>query len=146
MKKKRIRVVAFALFRNRGRILAARGYDEVKKEHFYRPLGGGVEFGESAEEAVVREIREETGKKIRGVRLLGVVENRFRYNGKPHHEVAFLFDARFSDAGLSRRTGISYSDGDKAGTAEWVDWKDLRRRRIPLYPQGLLPLLRRIAR
>ena len=58
-KKKRIRPLAICIFRNRDRILVAEGYDSVKDEYFYRPLGGGIEFGESSVETICRELREE---------------------------------------------------------------------------------------
>lgn len=42
----RIRPLAICVFRHQDRILVAEGYDPVKDEHFYRPLGGGNEFGD----------------------------------------------------------------------------------------------------
>jgi 8-oxo-dGTP pyrophosphatase MutT (NUDIX family) len=39
--------------------LVAHGHDSVKSEDFYRPLGGGIEFGELSEAALRREIKEE---------------------------------------------------------------------------------------
>ena len=35
-----------AVIERDGKILVGEGHDEVKKEAFYRPLGGGVDFGE----------------------------------------------------------------------------------------------------
>ena len=59
MKKKRIRPLAICIFRHHDRILVAEGYDPVKKEYFFRPLGGGIEFGELSRETVCRELMEE---------------------------------------------------------------------------------------
>ncbi len=59
-----IRPLALCLFRNSGRILVFEGYDPLKQQTFYRPLGGGIEFGERAEDAVRREIREEIRAEI----------------------------------------------------------------------------------
>jgi hypothetical protein len=42
-----IRPVALCVFRNNDGILVFEGYDDVKGETFYRPPGGGIEFGES---------------------------------------------------------------------------------------------------
>jgi len=56
-----IRPLAICIFRNNDRILVGEGYDPVKRETFYRPLGGGIEFGERAEETIRREVREEIG-------------------------------------------------------------------------------------
>src|SRR5437867_2575956 len=100
-----IRHVAICVFSNLNRILVAPGYDDVKNERFFRPLGGAVEFGEAAEEALRREIREELGLEIQNVVRLGVVENRFEYRGQPGHEVVFVFNASFVDPGVySART------------------------------------------
>ena len=54
-----IRVLALAVLLWRDHLLCAEGYDTVKQQTFFRPLGGGVEFGERAELAAVRELREE---------------------------------------------------------------------------------------
>jgi len=43
-----IRSIAICVFRHKNHILVAEGYDPVKDEYFYRPLGGGIEFGETS--------------------------------------------------------------------------------------------------
>jgi ADP-ribose pyrophosphatase YjhB (NUDIX family) len=55
----------------------------VKKETFYRPLGGGIEFHETGKVAVEREIQEELGLKIIVHKLVETFENIFEYEGKP---------------------------------------------------------------
>ena len=54
-----IRSVALCVFRNNDRILVFEGFEKLKNEIFYRPLGGGIEFGEKAEDTVRRELKEE---------------------------------------------------------------------------------------
>ena len=51
--------------------------DTVKGSAFARPLGGGIDFGETSQDAIVREIREELGAELTDARLLGIVENIF---------------------------------------------------------------------
>jgi ADP-ribose pyrophosphatase YjhB (NUDIX family) len=82
MKPNRIRPIAICLFRNGDRILVSDGVDPKTGSPYCRPLGGSIEFGERAQEAVVREIREELGVEIREVRLLGVLENLFTLDGQ----------------------------------------------------------------
>jgi ADP-ribose pyrophosphatase YjhB (NUDIX family) len=94
-----IRTVALAVCHDgRGRILVERGYDRVRDEPFLRAIGGGVEFGERAVEALAREWREELGLELKAPALLGVLENRFTSNGRAGHEVIFVFAARLADA------------------------------------------------
>lgn len=136
----RIRTIALCVFRNADRILVSHGYDSVKRERFLRPLGGGVEFGERAADALRREIREEVGAEIGPPELLGVLQNVFTYAGSPGHEIVFVFDARFRDASFYEKEEIAFVEGDRERAATWqpLDAVDAG---PPLYPDGLLSLL-----
>lgn len=134
----RIRLVALCVFRNQGRILVGRGYDEAKEESFLRPLGGEVEFGELAVEAVRREIDEELGLEIKDPILLGVLENRFNFNAEPGHEVVFVFDAQI-DKRVYAMPEVPILDSAWAGPAIWLDLSESPA--IPLYPEGLDDIL-----
>ncbi len=137
-----IRVLAIAVFREGDRILVARGVDPATGEPFYRPLGGGVEFGERAETALRREMAEELGGTIEDVRLMGVLENIFEYAGRPGHEIIFVFDARFSDPSWYLRPELPVTE---AGTgwepARWISIEALSSGPERLVPSGLLALL-----
>ena len=87
MPPKRIRPLAICVFHRNGRIIVNKSYDPVKHETFYRPLGGGIEFGETSAQAVEREIEEEIGAKVTKLQLLGTLENIFTYLGDPGHEI-----------------------------------------------------------
>ena len=134
-----IRVLAICVFRNGRKILVARGRDGTKGEQFLRPLGGEVEFGETAAEALVREIREELGHEIRDLAQLAVLENLFRYEGEQGHEVVFVFDARFDDPSAYKRRELPLQEAVWDGAARWIDLDDLPP--DPLYPKGLLGVL-----
>ncbi len=59
-----IRNIAICLISNDDKIFVSEGRDEVKNETLYRPLGGGIEFGELAEETAIREFKEEINAEI----------------------------------------------------------------------------------
>lgn len=143
MKKRRIRPLAICVFRRGDRILVSENYDPASGETFYRPLGGGIEFGERSIEAARREIREELGAEVRGLRLLGVLENIFTFDGRPGHEVVFVFDAAFVDPSFyERRELTGYEGGDEPFTVVWKRLSDFGPGAPPLYPDDLLDLLR----
>ena len=52
MLKEKIRPLTLCIIKNNDRVLVGDGYDSKKGEVFYRLLGGGIEFGEAAEEAL----------------------------------------------------------------------------------------------
>ena len=139
-----IRLLAVAVFRAGDRILVARGTDPVTGAPFYRPLGGGVEFGERAVAALAREIREELGAEIAEPQLLGVLENLFEYAGRPRHEVVFVFDARLRDPALYARDELAVVEpGAGWDPARWVPLQHFGAGLARLVPDGLLALLRR---
>lgn len=138
-----IRLLAVAVFRSGDRVLVARGTDPATGAPFYRPLGGGVEFGERAAAALRREIREELRTEIDAPRLLGVLENLFAYDGRPRHEIVFVFDARFRDAALYARDELAVVEaGVGWEPARWVPLQHFVDGPDPLVPDGLLALLR----
>ena len=100
-KKKRIRPLALCVFQREGMIFVARGYDAHKDETFYRPVGGRIEFGERGRDAVVREVREELNAEATDVTYLGALENIFSYENAPGHEIALIYDGRFTDPALN---------------------------------------------
>jgi ADP-ribose pyrophosphatase YjhB (NUDIX family) len=137
-----IRPLALCIFRrDDGRVLVAPGYDPVKQQRFYRPLGGEIEFGERAEDAARREIREELGAEIEDLQFLGAIENIFSYLGQSGHELAWLYEGRFSDPSFYERDVIEAAEGGATFEAHWVDLGVFERGEAPLYPDGLLALL-----
>ena len=145
MTPQRIRPLALCLFRHEGRILVNHAYDTVKQDHYCRPLGGGIEFGERGAQAVVREIREELGAEIEDVRRLGMLENLFTCEGEAGHEIVLLFDAVFADRSLYDRAVLHGREQDaavEAFTAEWKSLDELAAGPARLVPEGLMAFLR----
>ena len=75
------------IFKNK-KILVCRNKE---KGYFYFP-GGHVEFGESAKQALVRELNEELKISIKKVFYIGGGENIFNQEGKKHHEINLIFN------------------------------------------------------
>lgn len=141
MKKKRMRAIAICLFRHQGRVLVSQGFDEVKQEVFFRPLGGGIDFCETSQDAIVREIQEELGAEITEVQLVGVLESIFLYRGEPGHEIVFVYDARFVDASLYDQETLAVQEGKHQFTATWRSLEQMIGPGRRLVPEALAALL-----
>src|ERR1044072_1470085 len=110
---------------------------------FYRPRGGGEEFGESAADAARRELKEELDLWVGDLDLLGVLENVFDFRGVLCHEICFIFGATVDDDTLKHLDGRSIVDETSVGGSEHarvISHEELRRR-VPLSPDGAIDLL-----
>ncbi|MFQ4136602.1 NUDIX hydrolase [Nodosilinea sp. PGN35] len=140
-KKARIRPISICLMRRGEAILVHEAYDAVKERGFARPLGGGIDFGETSAAAAVREIKEELGHDITDVRLLGIVENIFVYEGEPGHEMVFVYDGRFVDESLYERESLDVVEGKRRFEAVWRSPDALRHGPYYLVPEGIWQFL-----
>jgi len=129
------RPLVLGVFRRGPLMLVGEGHDRVKGSSFYRPLGGEIESGESPEQALVREMREELGEEIRIVRQLGELDNRFIFEGRPGWEQVAVFEAEFVAVDAPRVDSIEA----EGWNLKWVDPAALD---LPLYPDGLADMLR----
>ena len=144
MQKGKIRPLAICIFSHNGRILVAEGFDPIKQQLFYRPLGGAIEFGEYSREALIRELREEIQAEITNLRYLGTLENIFIFNGERGHEIVQVYDGDFVDPTLyTKERFAGYEvEIDEPFHIVWKSLADLAANPAePLYPDGLLALL-----
>ena len=140
-----IRPLAICIFRDGNRILVGEGYDPVKRETFYRPLGGGIEYGERAEDALRRELREEIGAEAASLQYLFTLENIFTFNGATGHEIVMIFDGALADESLYSQEIIEGREFDGFRHAPLKAlWKPIAEfgAHAPLYPDGLLERLK----
>lgn len=82
-----IELIARGLCVVRGSVLICRN---LEGGYGYLP-GGHVEFGETASDALVREMAEETGASVRIGACLLVAESTFRQRGSVRHELNLVF-------------------------------------------------------
>ncbi|MFC7235923.1 NUDIX domain-containing protein [Halosegnis marinus] len=125
----------------RGDELLVEYYDEAD-EQFYRPLGGGIEFGEPSDEAVVREFAEELDAVVAAGEVLGTMENRFRWADEPFHQLVVVRAVSFRDGTRYERERFTVTESDgsrRPATWERLDsFGDGKR----LLPAGIERLLR----
>lgn len=136
-----LRPIAICLFTRGDKILVAQYEDRVKGEKFFRPIGGGIEFGEFAVNTIAREAREELNVRVANVRYLFTLENIFVFQGKPGHEIVLVCDGIFTDESLYTRAILRGQDTCAEFEAYWKTLDELRADSRPLYPNGLLERL-----
>ena len=137
----RIRAKALCVVSRGDDILVSRDVDP-DGEAYYRPLGGGIEFGETSEDAVKREFEEELDADLVDVERLGILENHFTWGDQRGHEFDVVFDAAFADESLYEREELAAYEAafDEHFTAEWRALEELVAGDEPLYPDGLAAL------
>lgn len=62
---------------------------------YYALIGGRVEIGESSEDTIKREIKEELGKDIKITKYISTIENFFEIKGSKYHEIMFVYGIEF---------------------------------------------------
>jgi ADP-ribose pyrophosphatase YjhB (NUDIX family) len=129
-----IRAKVMCVLRHGDRILASRGFDDVKKEDFHRVLGGTMNFGERAEDAIRREIKEELQSDLTDLRLLDVVESIYTYRGAPGHQIVFLFEGVLTRTDLQEKPEIHIVEDTYEFDAEWVPVAEILSKKRTLYP------------
>ncbi len=138
----RIRPVALCVVRRDGKLLVFEGFDSVKRDHYFRPLGGAIEFGEHSKSAAAREMAEELKAEVCNLRWLGVLETIFTVDGRPGHEIVMLYEGEFVDESMYRRNSMWGQEDDGSPIkALWKPMDDFTMGKGRLVPEGLLELL-----
>ena len=92
MAQKQITIVAALIKNARGEILIdRRNQPDIPEEHNkWEFVGGTIKFGESPEDALIREVKEESGLEIEIVRLLPGIVNQLWLNQEPQRQIIIL--------------------------------------------------------
>ena len=105
-----------------------------KREDYLYSVGGRIKFGETAKEAVKREVFEETGVKMEVDRLGFVHENCFIGDapsnmGKPIYEISFFFYMKVPDD--FEPVSKSFTDDGCEEFLKWVSFDE----EMTIYPE-----------
>ena len=122
----KIRVITLSIVRNeKGSILFDAMRDPKKNLDFLRPIGGGVDFAETCENAIVREFKEEIDAEVKECKLIKVFENIFEYNGKPGHEIVFFYEVILADNNFYEMKEILVKEGNENRVAKWYSKEEI---------------------
>ena len=134
-----IRVKALGLHWREGCLLASEVNRDDGTLKGVRPLGGTVEFGETWQDALIREFQEEIGVRIELIGDPIVLENIYTHHGAMGHEVLFISEIIFSPNAYETDEFIEYfEDNGDPCIARWFDPVTLLEQGVALYPKGLL--------
>ena len=142
MVRKYVSPKAMALMSWNDKILVFEGCDTITGQYYYRPLGGEIEFGEYAHQAVKRELKEEIGVEICEIHYLFTLENIYVCDGIPGHEIDLIFDAKLQDPSLYGKEMNAVENDGKIFHSMWKSLEEIKEEGRPLFPEGLPEKLR----
>ncbi len=115
--RQRTTVRSYGILVNDGRVVLVRSSNPHHDPPLWWLPGGGIDFGEAPEDALIREFAEETGLIVNDPQLVGVTsDERRRDNGERLHTVRILYAVRL--------TGGSLRD-EAEGTTDLARWFQL---------------------
>ena len=141
------RAARVILLDEQDRVLLIRGHDaDQPQRSWWFTVGGGIDAGESAREAAVREVREETGIVLDDGALLGPVFTRsaifdFFFEHCRQDEEIFLARVPSSSFVAEDRSGWTVLEQDVIDELRWWSPADLAAVEIEVFPEGLAGLV-----
>lgn len=104
----------------------------TKTDEYYL-VGGRVRFGESSEEALVREIKEELGVSVSDFKPLWINECFFIDEGRRFHEIGMYYLVDICNTDFNKyETVFETHENSRTNTYEWLETDKLDQ--ITLYP------------
>lgn len=132
-----LRPAAYAIIVNDGKVLLVK----MRSTGKWCLPGGGIDAGERIEDALRREVREETGIEIRIETLVLFKEDFFYYDpaDKAIHGLLFFYFCKPETCDLLRGDQI---DDDEAERPSWIEVQSLQEHDIQSHGETILEILR----
>ena len=145
MPPQRVRAVVVGALRRDNEILAMELVDRLENQVVgYRPPGGEIDFGESSDVALARELAEELNQEVVIGKTLAILENHYTLNGGRGHELVVVRAANFCDQKAYEIDEFTIKEpaddgGEFIDRAVWVS--PLRLGAPPIMPSGISEIL-----
>jgi 8-oxo-dGTP pyrophosphatase MutT (NUDIX family) len=126
-----------------GRVLLFSGVDpaEPSRPPTWFPVGGGVDRGETLEEAAVREVEEETGLRIDGLGPVVMTRHvEFTFDGGSYDQEETYFAVRTA-AFTPDPKGWTETERNVMVCSRWWSLEDLRTTDETVFPENLAALV-----
>jgi 8-oxo-dGTP pyrophosphatase MutT (NUDIX family) len=130
-------VKTMCIVRDGSKLLVSRDFDKFKQLHYFRPLGGSIEFGERSDEAAVREFREELGVTLINLKYLGVIENIFSMEGGNYHEIDFIYEGDIKERRIYGSNNIHAVESGVKFETLWIDYSEFKTGKLRLVPEEI---------
>ncbi|WP_235857007.1 NUDIX hydrolase [Occultella glacieicola] len=142
------RAARVLLFDDANRLLLVRGHDVDQPERtWWFTVGGGIDAGESARDAAVRELVEETGLSLRPDALIGPVLTRsaiFDFFARDVRQDEEFFMARIDAPGELSAAGWTQVEQDFMDEMRWWDLDALESVTVEIFPAQLVEITREL--
>lgn len=102
------------------KLLLVRHGSTVNNNAFWAPPGGGIQYGETMQACLKRELQEETGLEVKVERFLFVNE----FLQPPLHAIEFFFEAKI--IGGTMKTGADPEAAEGEQLIEHVQWLTIK--------------------
>jgi 8-oxo-dGTP pyrophosphatase MutT (NUDIX family) len=134
-------VARVLLMDSRDRLLLLCAEEKSNGHRFWLTPGGGLEGGETFEQAAVRELLEETGLEVPIGRWVWTRHHIYSWNGQDHNQYERFFVARTEDDQIRPRSPDGYIIGHR-----WWSASEIGESSEDFAPRRLAPLFAAILR